>query len=317
MIEIINPDKQVVEKTYVLYKKEKPTLKANQIGIKIPLKNIVTLAGTDVGMLSVLGCEDKIVGVMNHHYIANKKVLKNVKAGKVNDYIDFSQMNPESISMKTSFISYSGFGTPPPNEDKLAKLGVLCLPDYDWREEHPLGKAEWLYVFALLFDKEKEADTYFNKIEKEFLSLVKEAKKVKNKPTVLSGCMIGDYWYMPSGTSYNAFLFEKAGGDYLGKKKTGTGSQTYTFEEVLKNYQEADYWVNLGFDTKAKLLQSNAKYKYFKAFKNNTIYDYSHNMHHFWEMSAVEPQKVLSDLLVIFHPETFKKQLYFYKKLDE
>ncbi|MCE3296176.1 MAG: hypothetical protein K0R65_1890 [Crocinitomicaceae bacterium] len=317
-IVILNPDTKVVEKRYALVSKNNPRLDKELVQIQIPAPSIIALGGTDIGMLDMIGLADKIKGVGNMKYIHSPVVKKGYKAGKVAEVPDFSQMNPERVVAVSKLISYSGFGTPPANEDKLAKLGVICIPNYDWREIHPLGKAEWIKLFGLLFGKEKEAQAYFSKIEKEYLALEKSGAKLTQKPTVISGQMIGDQWFMPGADSYNAYLFDKAKCDYVGKEKKGTGSYAYTLEEVIRNYQDAGIWVNPGFKSKAEMLLSNEKYKYFKAFESGEIYCYSHNINYFWERSAIEPQKVLSDLVQIFHAgEISPKKLYFYKKISE
>lgn len=317
-IVILNPDTKVVEKRYALVKKINPALEKDLIQIQVPVPSMITLGGTDIGMMDMLGLAGKIRGVGNMKYIHSPELKRNFKKGKVAEVSDFSQMNPESVFEISKLISYSGFGTPPANEEKLAKLGVICIPNYDWREIHPLGKAEWIKLFGLLFGKENEAEAYFKKVEKEYLALERSAAKYKKIPQVISGQMIGDQWYMPGADSYNAYLFDKAKSAYVGRHKKGSGSNAHSFEEVLKNYQDADIWINPGFKSKSEMLLGNEKYKYFKAFQTSEIYCYSHNINYFWERSAIEPQKVLSDLVQIFHVgETSPGKLYFYKKISE
>ncbi|MGV3632441.1 MAG: ABC transporter substrate-binding protein [Bacteroidota bacterium] len=317
-IVILNPDTKVVEKRYALVTKANPRLDHGLVQIQVPVPSVIALGGTDVGMMDMLKMADKIRGVGNMKYIYSPGVKQNFKQGKVAEVPDFSQMNPERVMTVSRLISYSGFGTPPANEDKLARLGVVCIPNYDWREIHPLGKAEWIKLFGLLFGEEERAREYFSTIEKEYLALEKSTGKFKTKPQVISGQMIGDQWYMPGADSYNAYLFDKAKSAYVGRRKKGTGSNAYTLEEVIQNYQDAEIWINPGFKSKGEMLLSNEKYKYFKAFETGRIYCYSHNINYFWERSAVEPQKVLSDMIQIFHAgETSPGKLYFYKKISE
>lgn len=318
-VQILNPDNHQLEKKYALVKDpSKLKITSEYIPIQIPLQSIIALAGTDIGMLEKLGVADKIKGVADLAYVYSATVKKNFKKQQVIEIPNFNQLNPEKVAEVAKLITYSGFGTPPTNEEKLNKLGIICIPDYDWREVHPLGKAEWIKLFGLLFDCRDKADAYFSEIEKAYLALEKEAKKFTQRPSVLSGQMIGDQWYMPGGDSYNAYLLEKAKTNYVGKERKGTGSQAYTFEDVLQHFQEADYWINPGFKAKSEMLTANAKYQYFKAFKENKVYCYSHNITYFWEMSAIEPQKVLSDFIHILHPDEVSGQkLYFYKKLAD
>lgn len=318
-IQIIDPETGGIEKKYAV----SPIVNllkidANYNLIQSPIKSIFCLTGTDIGMIEKLGQASKISGITNQKYIYNPLVKKSVESGNVLEINNLNQVNPELLLGKTKLISYSGFGTPPQNEDKLAKLGILCLPNYDWRENHPLGKAEWIKVFAILLGKEKEGKDYFEKISKEYKKLSFKAKKLKkNTTTVLSGSMYGDSWFMPAGESFNAQLFNKSNCHYVNRLSSGTGSTAFTFEQVLKNFQNTKFWINPGFKSKDQLLSVNEKYKYFEAFKKDQIYCYSHKINYFWEMSAIEPQKVLSDYIQIFHQGEVKKQkLYFYKKLD-
>lgn len=320
-LQVLNPETGKIEKRYGLVKRDKQvSLPGDLTKIEIPLKSVVALSGTHIGMLEKIGCADKISGISSKNYVFNATVLQACNAGKVAEFADMGILNPESV-LKTGakVIVYNGFeGAPPPNEEKLEKLGILCLPDYDWKEQHPLGKAEWIKLFGVLFDKEQAAEAYFTGLEKRYLSLVESAQKVNHKPTVFSGMIFGDSWYMPASESFGAQLFKDAGADYMVKDVKGTGSAVYTFEQVLKNNQHSEFWFNLELPTKKEVLTANAKYQYFDAFKNNNVYTYAHRMNDFWENSAIEPDRVLSDLIRIFHGDQITTSpLRFYRKLAE
>ncbi len=318
---ILNPENQQVEKKYALVKRgEKPKLPSDLQIIETPLQSIVSLSGTHIGMMEKIQVTDLIKGVSNRKYIYNKTVLAGIEAGRVLEFEDFGLLNPERVlKTKSNVIIYSGFeGKAPANEAKLAKLGIWCMPNYDWRENHPLGKAEWVKLFGVLFDKEKEANTYFEDVVTQYIELSEMAQKLPNKPSVFSGMMNGDTWYMPAGESYGAKLLRDAGGNYSIQDKNKTGSAAFTFEEVLKNHQNSQFWLNVEFPSKKQMLQLNAKYRYFDAFKNNQVYTYANKMNQFWENSAIEPHLVLSDYIQIIHAGKVNKiPLHYYQKLEE
>jgi iron complex transport system substrate-binding protein len=319
LLYILNPDLNKIEKKYAL-SKDFSTIKLEKdiIPIKTPISSIICLAGTDIGMLEKLNLSSKIKGVMDIKYVHSKIVKENFKNNKVKSIQDLSQINPESLIGTTSLITYSGFGQKLNNEVKFNKLGINCLPIYDWRELEALGKAEWIKLYGLLFNKEVEANEYFSKIENEYLLLKKSAKKFKKNTTIFSGSMIGDSWYMPAGESFIANMLNDANAIYVNQKSKGTGSSAYTFEKVFKEYKNTKIWINPGFKSYRELVQSNSKYQYFDAFKTGNVYCYSHNSNYFWEMGAIEPQKVLSDMIQIVHQDELKKKkLYFYKKINE
>ncbi len=320
-LQIVNPENGTIERDFALVKRNSNSKISSKLEqIEVPLKSIITLSGTNIGMIEKINESAKIVGVSNSKYIYNQTVQQGLKNKKVLEFDDFSILNPERVLLtKSKILFHTGFeGNTTANEDKLLKLGVLCIPNYDWKENHPLGKAEWIKVFGYLFGKEKVAEAYFEKVEKNYLQLSKTAKSFTKKPTVFSGMVYGDTWYMPAGESFGAKLLADAGADYVSKNEKGTGSMYYSFEQVFKKNQSTDFWVNVEVPTKKEMLKSNGKYQYFKAFQSNNLYSYAHRMNYFWENSAVEPDRVLSDLIQIFHQGEVKAEsLHFYRKLTE
>lgn len=316
-LQILNAGK--VEKKYALLKKKQsPVLATDVVPLQIPLKSIVVLSGTHVGMLSKLNLQDRIVGVSNRNYIYNSVVKKRIESNQVLEFDNFSTLNPERVlKTKTKVLFQTGFdGNTQVLQEKLSKLGIQCIPNYDWSEHHPLGKAEWIKVFGYLFGKEKEAGAYFDQVEKQYLELVKLAKMQTDQPTVFSGMIYGDVWYMPAGQSFGAQFFKDAGADYCEKNLPGTGSASYSFEQVFTKNQHAKIWMNVEVATKKQMLQANPNYRYFEAFKSGNLYSYAHQMNKFWENSAIEPHHVLSDMIQIFHAGKVEPTaMYFYRKL--
>lgn len=283
-----------------------------------PIK-IVILSSTHIGMLQVLGEAKSIVGVSNMSYVANQTVWVNHRKGKVLQFGEESNLPLEQIiAAKPTIIMYSGFGKEFPHQKQLEKLGIICIPNYDWRETHPLGKAEWVKLFGVIYGKQKMASIYFNSIEKEYLELTKLAKKSSVSKEVMSGNVMGDFWYTPAGESYNAHLLKDANCFYRFASTKGTGSLSMTLEEMLLKNGKARFWINPGAKSLGELALINPKAKFFKAFQDQEVYCYSNNANLFWEMGAVQPHKVLSDLIQITHPElNLTDKLYFYSKLSE
>lgn len=291
----------------------------NQSELKPEKIKIVALSSTHIGMIHVLNADNLICGVSNMIYVANKVVKVNFEAGLVKEYGEENNIPLENlVSSGANLVLYSGFGKEFPHQKQLEKLGIVCLANYDWRENHPLGKAEWIKVFGFFLGKEKEANDYFDKIEKEYLNLVEEASKLKTSKSIISGNVIGDLWYAPSGDSYNSVLFRDANIKYNYSETDGTGSLAIPLEQILKENKGCAFWINPGTETFQKLRKMNSKAALFNAFKNKNVYCYSQKGNYFWEMSAVEPQKVLSDLIQITHPDfNVHNKMYFYSKLNE
>ena len=315
-IHIINPESKTVEK-YFLTKNTTTIIPKGYTSIKVPISSLIALSGTHIGMLSKINGISKIVGVSDKKYIFNTVLLKNINSGKVIDFGSESSIPFESI-VKTNaqVLIYSGFGQQFPQNKQLLKMGTVCIPNYDWKENHPLGKAEWIKLFGYLIGKEKEATSYFIQIVKEYNTLKTKASKLKISPSVFSGNLIGDIWYTPAGESFTANQFKDANADYIYAKTKGIGSIELSMEKILTDNSNTKFWINPGASSIKELIKQNPKMNYFSAVKNKNVYCYSPKMNEFWELSAIEPQHVLSDLIRILHPnKQTNDPLYFYQNI--
>lgn len=316
-VHIVNPENKLVYK-YYLARNDK-NIPTEYTFIKTPVSSIIALSGTHIGMLSKIDQVSRIVGVSDRKYIYNPELLEKIKTGKTADYGGESAIPFESIvKTKAQLLIFSGFGQEYPQSEQLLKLGTVCVPNFDWKENHPLGKAEWIKFFGHLTGKEKEATAYFNSIVEDYTKLKNKAKKAKNRPTLFSGNLTGDIWFTPAGQSFNAILFHDANSHYVYRNTKGTGSLELTMEKVLSENTETEFWLNPGYSCTADVLKINPKMNYFKAIKKNQVYCYSPNMNKFWELSAIEPHHVLSDLIKILHPDLRSdKHLYFYTNISK
>jgi iron complex transport system substrate-binding protein len=269
-------------------------------------------------MLSNLEGINSVVGISNKNYIDNKELLERSKSGKAIELGDEGMIPIESIvRSKAELIVFSDFGNPFPHATQLSKLGFIILPNVDWREEEPLGKAEWIKLYGFLIGKEKESIEIFNSIKEKYLTLKQEMKTVSQRPSVISGNLIGDIWYAPNGKSYNSQLISDAGGEYVYAKMEGTGSIMRSMEQILSENGSTRFWINPGFKSKKEISAYSSKLKLVPAFQHNQVYCYSARMNYFWEMSAVEPHLVLEDLILIFHPDKAKKKTFnFYSRIN-
>lgn len=315
-LELIDPNSMETEASYELVYDQESN--ANKNIIQIPIQHVANLSQTSVGMMAILDAYDQLCGISGIQYASDQKVKDLFNEKKLVEIGEETNFPIEKIvSSKADLLLYSGFGNDFPQEKKLKKLGVHVLPNYDWREKHPLGKAEWIKLIGVLCGKEKEALDYFETVRKEYEALKWSVRDVEQRPTVISGNLIGDIWYAPAGQSYMAVLLADAGADYIYANTTGTGSTEKTIEEIIRDNSKTDFWINPSFTSKTKLSDFNPKAKFLHPFENGT-YCYSHNMNFYWERSAAEPHRLLSDLIHIFHPEIEQtEQLYFYKKLED
>jgi iron complex transport system substrate-binding protein len=310
---------------YVLTKKnvQLPDSLKNLTRINVPLHNIVVTSTTHLPALDVLGLQDKLIGFPNTNYISNKHFREKVKKGEITDIGNGRQLNMEELlKLQPDLLMQFSSGDAQNKDRCLQENGIPVLYNADWTEQNPLGRAEWLKVFGLLFQKEKQSDSIFNQIEKKYLSIKHKIDTTGPKPIVLQGGLFGDKWYVPGGQSYATQLIKDAGGQYLWEDDTHTGSMALNYENVLLKAPKADVWLNPGMlISKEALLKQMPVIKDFKFYQKDRIYTYNLTKGPsggviYFEESNIHPDKVLNDLYHIFFPQTDEHYRFnYYKKL--
>ncbi|MDP3311918.1 ABC transporter substrate-binding protein [Lutibacter sp.] len=291
--------------------------------IQIPVKKLVVTSTTHIPMLELLESESKLIGYPNTDYISSEKTRKLIESGTITNLGNEEQINTELlINLHPEVVI--GFSLSSNNKmfENIQQLGIPVLLNGDWLEESPLGRAEWIKFFGVLFDKEKEADRIFNKIEKNYAEAASLAKKATTKPTVISGGLFKDIWNLPAGDSFEAQFLNDAQTNYLWKNSKGKGSLTLNIENVFEKGQQAEIWISPSyFTTLSEMEQSNAIYKEFKAFKIKEVYSFVKKKGAtggviYFELAPTRPDLVLKDLIKIAHPELLKNyELTFYERL--
>lgn len=291
--------------------------------IELPIKKIVVTSTTHLPALELLNETETLVGFPGTDYISSETFRNRVNNQKLRELGKNEGINTE-ILLELNPDVVVGFGIDGNNRslETIKKSGIPVMFNGDWVEESPLAKAEWIKFFGALFNKEKAADSIFSHIENNYLEAKKLAANIKNKPTVLSGAMHGDVWYLPNGTSTEAQLFEDAGLDYLWKDSKGTGSLKLNFESVFVKAKNADIWLNPSNYTSLQTLKNGSEqHSMFSAFKNKNVFTVTNTTGQsggvmYFELGLTRPDLVLKDLVKIGHPELLPNHhLFFFKKL--
>ena len=314
-IEIRNPQSNKIEAKFVLHRKNyNGKLPDGYQAIEIPVKQIAVFSSSYIGMLDAINATSCIRATTEAKYIANKTILQKIAKKEILTSGYEHALSPEAyVKNKIPLIIFSGFGQPFSNQDKLAQLNISCLPNYDWQESEPLGKAEWIKLFGALTDKWDEATAYFEQVEKSYFEL--KAKAAKLKPAkALVGSLNGTVWNAPAGESFMARLLKESGIAYCFSNTKGTGSLSLSLEEVYKTQKGNLLWIDAEARTKQELIQTNPRLQYFDAFQHGKIFSYMHNPNYFWEMNSLNPHWLLEDYIAIQSGKNLDK-LHFYRLL--
>lgn len=310
---------------YLLVPKNKPLPppEDNVRFIRIPVSSIVCTSTTHIPLLDYLGETDKLVGFPTTDYVSSTQARKQIEAGKVQELGVDKGLNLERIAMlKPDMVMGYTMSSDYGQFKKIEDLKVPVVLNAEYLEKHPLGRAEWIKFMALFFNKEKEADSIFHIIEKDYLDTKALADNAGEKPSVLSGIVYGDTWFLPGGENYAAKLLKDAGCNYLWNSDSSNGFLELSFESVYEKAHDADIWIGVGsFSSMEEIRNADHRYARFKPFQQRQVYTSNARLgtkggSEFLELGYLRPDIILKDLVKIAHPELLKgHQLYFHKKL--
>jgi len=299
----------------VLWKDKKPDVKAD-LFVKIPVKRVIALSTIDVAYLKAVNCTDAIVGVVSakkwylegiEEKIANGKIVEVGKA-RSPDYEKILALKPDVVFVDAKFSGSDVI-------KKFKSLGIPYVACDSWLERHPLGRVEWIKFFAAFFDREREAEKYFNSVENRILEIQNTVGKEK-KVKVVYALVLKGRVTIPGGQSYHSKLVEIAGGDYIFKDLNSTKYVQVNAEELIARTAEADVYIAIymGKPIKSKndLIEEVPGLAETRPFKEDRVYAMQP-----WVWQRIHRiDEIVEDLAAILHPELFPQhKLTMFKKV--
>lgn len=293
--------------------------------ITIPIKRIVCLSTTHIGLLATIDKLNSLVGIAGPNYVTNTVIRKMITEKRVLD-VGFDQaLNYEIlVSLKPDIVlAYGVSGETASQYKKLEELGIKVVLDGEYLESLPLGKCEWIKFLAAFYDVSTEASEKFKIIENDYLGLSHICDSLKHKPKVMCGLPFKGVWYIPGGESYLAQMIRDAGGDYIWNDIHQRESVPLNFEKVIERATIANFWINTGVvNSLSEIRDENPLLQNIKPFIEKHIYNNNAitspgGGNDFWESGITKPDVILKDLIKIFHPELLPEHsLVYYKKLN-
>ena len=296
----------------------------NNLIIEVPLTKIVVTSTTHIPMVELLNEEATVIGFPYSEYVSSEKTRQLIDSGDITEIGKENSLNTEILlDLEPEIVVGYSVSSADKSLTTIKKAGINVIYNGDWLEETPLGRAEWIKFFGVLFNKEKQADSIFKIIETNYLEAKKIALTAIKKPTILSGAIMSkDIWNLPAGDSFVAQFLKDANLDYLWKNSKGKGSLSLSFESVFDKGVNADFWIAPGyFSTKEQLLNSNQIYTKFKAFENGNIYTPSTKKGTtggviYYELAPTRPDLVLKDIIKITNTDLLPDyKMTFFQKM--
>ena len=261
---------------------------------------LASLSSTHIGYLQEINALNFLVAVGSKTSIYNQQVREKISQGKVMELGVIPSKERLLLSGAQLLLSDDFMQV---NNSPIKSVNI-----FDHYESDPLARVEWLVVFGILTGKKDLAMSRIKEIKENFQAL-EDRKENKNLKSFITGSFRGGSFEASGSKSALVGMIVRAGGKYhFYDQNDSERIKRLRGEEVLLGLSEdIAYWFPLSLHTsKKELLSESRYYKLSKAFKNAEIYNFNKKMrddgaNEFWERSPVRPDKVLSDLVCLFH----------------
>ena len=292
--------------------------------IPIPLTRSAVYSGVHGGIIDELGAADQIKAVCEVEYFTNEHILKSYKDGKIVNLGNSLAPNIEALIdihpdaiLLSPFENSGGYGI-------VETTDIPIVECADYMETSPLGRAEWMKFYGMLYGKEEEANELFQEVETAYNELKVSVERLavsERNPRVICDLITGATWYVPGGNSTMGRLIDDAGGDYIFRTREESGSLALAPETVFAESQNADVWFmkytnNIADMTYDDLAKESPLYAQMKAFKNRQVYGCNLSYVHFYNDLPYHPERHLKDMIRMFHPSLLPDhEIKYYKPL--
>lgn len=246
-----------------------------------PLDQIYLVATSSMDLFRAIGGIDHITlsGTdVNGWYIEEaKEALENgsmTYAGKYSapDY-ELILSKGCDLAIESTMIYHS-----PDVREKLEEFGIPVLVEHSSYESDPLGRMEWIKLYSVLLDKEKEAEEYFNS-QTEMLADVLGAENTEKTVAFFSINSNGYVTVRKTG-DYISRMIEMAGGRYIFQdlgNDNALSTMNMQMEEFYAGACDADYIIyNSAIESELhsldELLAKSSLLADFKAVKNGNVW---------------------------------------------
>lgn len=204
----------------------------------------------------------------------------------------------------------------PEVQEKLEELGITVFIDCSSYEKHPLGRSEWIKVYAELTDRQEEAELFF-RAQKDVVDSLAQYENTQKTVAYFyineSGSVV-----VRKSSDYIPKMIEIAGGHYIFEnlgddEESASSSTNITMEEFYNQAKDADYLIyNATIDNPLnsidELIGKNALFSEFKAVKNDNVWCTEKNMFQATDVIG----NIINDYHTVFTDDNAEKLEFMY-----
>ena len=291
---------------------------------------IALLSTTHSYFVNALGGMNNVCAVTYSDRIQIPALQGQIQQGSTLNLTRNGEVNLEDLMALNPTVLFSVPFEPTQYQAKLPNCAVI--PTSEYLEEHPLGKAEWIYVFGFILRKDVLARELFLDIEKEYIGVMQghseghsegasqessagpserpfaePSTRPSESPKVFFATNNGSDWTVANNQSYWSTLLKDAGAQYVGAME-GKGNLNFDKERMLFALNEADVYGELVYfpnTWNVSLSAIHPEFSQTKPFQQKKMFLCNAADNGFFDKALIEPHVLLKELKQVLVDSTF------------
>lgn len=270
------------------------------------LDRVAVLSTTHLPFLSALGRSGHVVAAVDLPRVRDAATRERIATGDVIDVAAADGINRERLlaSRAVAMFDYP-FGQ---QVQRSPLADIMFIPVTEYLEEHPLGRAEWIRFFGVLFGEENKADSLFMAMCERYERAKELVENEHDRPRVFFGSSWQGQWHVPPGNSCMARLIADAGGEYAFMDRSASGNIPIDLETVLATARTCDHFgavLSHGGEVRAvDVAGGDPRVSTLPVLERAAFYLDSEGTDIFGQ-AMLEPDVLLADLVSVFHRSKF------------
>ena len=305
---------------------DSPTVSYSVSLSKINPERIALLSTTHSYFINALDGMKNVCGVTYADRIRLENLQAQIASGKTQNLTSNGDVNMEELLLLNPSVLFSVPFESTPYQSKLPQCTVI--PTTEYLEEHPLGNAEWIYVFGYVLRKDVLARELFLKMENDYIGAGQgHAEGALQGPTgrstegpterpigdptqalkVFFATNNGSDWTVANNQSYWAILLKDAGAEYVGATND-KGNLNFDKERMLFALNEADAYGELVYfpnTSNVSLSQLHPEFAQSGPFQHKKLFLCNAADNGFFDKALLEPHILLQELKMVLSDSTF------------
>jgi iron complex transport system substrate-binding protein len=295
-------------------------------------RRIVILASSHAPAFEALEALDRVVAVSRGQWFYSPGIRQRLEGGDIVAVGAGETFDLEAVvALEADLVIGYPDIVPPTARRRLERdFGIPVIYWWDYLEEHPLGRAEWILAAGALLGSRAAAEELFTEIESDYLRIKAaaagsgppEGARDGAGPRVLLNAPSGDVWPVPRSRSHSSVFVKDAGGVPV-LQPEGIGASLLDPEVVLQEAADAEFWLNPGGARTLTGLREAVRFApAFASFQNGEVYGpvariSSAGAWDFFESGYLYANRVLRDLALILGPGVpADDELFYYRRLE-